>query len=68
MLRLRDLGPVTEIREITNGQVMHRLREQRKVPRFLSEGSIPLTKKTRRLRLLIMQVELVIVSFIIKIF
>ena len=44
------LGPVTEVREITNGQVMNRLREQRKVPGSLSEGSIPLTKKARRLR------------------
>ena len=49
MLRV-DLGPVTEVRETTKGQVRHRLREQQKVPGSLLEGSVPLTKKVRRLR------------------
>ena len=49
MLRV-DLGPVTVVRETTKGQVRHRLREQRKVPGSLLEGSVPLTKKVRRLR------------------
>ena len=44
MLRV-DLGPVTVVREMTKGQVIHRLREQRKVPSSLLEGSVPLTKK-----------------------
>ena len=35
MLRV-DLGPVTEVRETTKGQVRHRLREQRKVRRLRS--------------------------------
>ena len=38
MLRV-DLRPVTEVRETTNGQVRHRLREQRKVSGSLFEGS-----------------------------
>ena len=49
MLRV-DLGPVTVVYETTKEQVKHRLREQRKVPGSLLEGSIPLTKKVRRLR------------------
>ena len=39
------LGPVTEIRKTTKGQVRHRLREQRKVPDSLLEGGVLLTKK-----------------------
>ena len=51
MLRI-DLGPVTEVRETTKGQlqVRHRLQEQRKMPGSFLEGSIPLIKKMRRLR------------------
>ena len=45
-----DLGPVTVVRETTKGQVRHRLQEQGKVPGSLLEGSVPLTKKVRRLR------------------
>ena len=44
MLRV-DLGPVTEVDEMTKEQVRHRLREQRKVPGSLLVGSVPLTKK-----------------------
>ena len=47
MLRV-DLGAVTEVRETTKGQVRHRLREQQKVPGFLLEGSVPLTKKSAK--------------------
>ena len=43
-----DLGPVTVVRETTKGQVIHRLRGQRKVLGYLMEGSVPLTKKVRR--------------------
>ena len=43
-----DLGPVTVVRETTKGQVIHRLRGQRKVPGYLMEGSVPLTKTVRR--------------------
>ena len=39
MLRF-DLGPVTEVRGATKGQVGHRLRERRKVPGSLSEGRV----------------------------
>ena len=49
MLRV-DLGPVRVVRETTKGQVRHRLREQRKVPGSLFEGTVPLTKKVRELR------------------
>ena len=49
MLRV-DLEPITVVRETTKGQVRHRLREQRKVPGSLLEGSGPLTKKVQRLR------------------
>ena len=45
-----DLGPVTVVRETTKVQVRHLLREQRKVPGSLLEGSVPLTKKVRKLR------------------
>ena len=48
MLRV-DLGPVTEVRETTKGKVRHCLREQRKVPGSLLEGSVPLTKKVQDL-------------------
>ena len=44
------LGPVTVVSETTKGQVRHRLREQRKVQGSLFEGSVPLTRKVRRLR------------------
>ena len=44
------LRSVTEVHETTKGQVRHRLREQRKVPGFLLEGSFILTKKLRRWR------------------
>ena len=36
--------------ETTKGQVRLRLPEQRKVPRSLLEGSVPLAKKVRRSR------------------
>ena len=45
-----ELGPVTVVRETTKGQVRHRLRKERKVPRSLLEGSIPLIKNARRLQ------------------
>ena len=42
------MGLVTEVRETTKGQVRYRLREQRKVPGSLLEGSAPLIKEVRR--------------------
>ena len=47
MLRV-ELGPVTEVRETTKGQIRHRLREQRKVPGSLLEGRA--LEKVLRLR------------------
>ena len=38
-----------EVRETTKRHVRHRLQEQRKVSGSLLEGSVPLTKKSRRL-------------------
>ena len=49
MLRV-DLGPLTEVHETTKGEVRHHLREQRKMPGSLWEGSVSLTKKVRKLR------------------
>ena len=48
MLRV-DIGPTTEVRQTTKGQVRHCLWEQQKVPGSLSESSVPLTKKVQRL-------------------
>jgi len=42
------LVPLTDVREEMNGQVKHRLREQRNVPGMSSEGCVP--KKDRKLR------------------
>ena len=50
MLRV-DLGqlvPATEVRETAKGRVRHCLREQRKVPSSLLEGSVSITRKVRR--------------------
>jgi len=41
---------LTEVREEMNGQLKHRLREQRNVPGLSSEGRVPLTKKDRKLQ------------------
>ena len=49
MIRV-NLGPVTEVRGTTKGQVRHRLREQRKVPGSLLDGAVPLTKKVQKMR------------------
>ena len=44
MLKL-DLGPVTDVRKTTKGQVRHRFQEQRKVSGSVLEGSPPLKPK-----------------------
>ena len=49
MLRVH-LEFVIEVRETIKGQFRHRWPEKRKVLSSLLEGSVPLTKKLRRLR------------------